>query len=59
MTWTNRFKFSVGLIAVFAIVGGATLVFNQRQLRVDSETATIAASTVQVVTDYPGFITDV
>ncbi|NTV39775.1 MAG: efflux RND transporter periplasmic adaptor subunit [Demequinaceae bacterium] len=58
MTWTNRFKFSVGLIAVFAIVGAATLVFNQRQLRVESETATIAASTVQVVTDYPGFITD-
>ncbi len=59
MTWTNRFKFSIGLIVVFAIVGVATLVFNQRQLRVDSETATIAASTVQVVTDYPGFITEV
>ena len=59
MTWTNRFKFSFGLIVVFAIVGVATLVFNQRQLRVDSETATIAASTVQVVTDYPGFITEV
>jgi multidrug resistance efflux pump len=59
MTWTNRFKFSFGLIAVFAIVGVATLVFNQRQLRVDSETATIAASTVQVVSDYPGFITEV
>ena len=59
MTWTNRFKFSFGLIVVFAIVGAATLVFNQRQLRIDSETATIAASTVQVVTDYPGFITEV
>jgi len=59
MTWTNRFKFSFGLIVVFAIVGAATLVFNQRQLRVDSETGAIAASTVQVVTDYPGFITDV
>jgi len=59
MTWTNRFKFSFGLIVVFAIVGAATLVFNQRQLRVESETGAIAASTVQVVTDYPGFITDV
>lgn len=59
MTWTNRFKFSLGLIVVFAIVGAATLVFNQRQLRVESDTATIAASTVQVVTDYPGFITAV
>jgi len=59
MTWTNRFKFSFGLIVVLAIVGAATLVFNQRQLRVESQTATISASTVQVVTDYPGFITEV
>lgn len=59
MTWTNRFKFGFGLIAVLVIVAGATLVFNQRQLRVESETATISASTVQVVTDYPGFITEV
>lgn len=59
MTWTNRFKFSFGLIVVFAIVGAATLVFNQRQLRVESETATIAASTVAVATEYPGFITEV
>ena len=59
MTWTNRFKFSFGLIVVLVVVAAATLVFNQRQLRVESQTATIAASTVQVVTDYPGFITDV
>lgn len=59
MTWTNRFKFSFGLIVVFAIVGAATLVFNQRQLRVESETATISASTVVVATEYPGFITEV
>lgn len=59
MTWTNRFKFTFGLIVVFVIVGAATLVFNQRQLRVDSETAMISASTVEVVTQYPGFITEV
>ena len=59
MTWGNRFKFFFGLIVVFAIVGAATLVFNQRQLRVESQTATIAATTMQVVTDYPGFVTKV
>lgn len=59
MTWTNRFKFFFGLMLVFVLVAVATLVFNQRQLRVDSESATVSASTVQIVSDYPGFITDV
>lgn len=59
MTWANRFKFTFGLIAVLGIVRAATLVFNQRQTRVDSETATIAAATIQVGSDYSGLVTEV
>jgi multidrug resistance efflux pump len=59
MTWTNRFKFTLGLFFVLALVAAATLVFNQRQSRVDSSTATIAASTVQVGSDYSGLVTSV
>lgn len=59
MTWANRFKFTLGLFFVLVVVSAATLVFNQRQSRVDSSTATIAARTVEVGSDYSGLITSV
>ena len=56
MTWGGRFKLIVGIIAVLIVVAGATLVFNQRQNRVDSVTATIGANSVGVGTDYGGLV---
>ncbi len=57
MTWANRLKLLFGLVIVVVAVIAATLVFNQRQLRVDSTSATIAANEVNSGTDYGGYVT--
>ncbi len=58
MTWLNRLKLLLGLGVVVTIVVASTLVFNQRQLRVDSTSATIAAAEVHAGTDYGGYVSE-
>jgi biotin carboxyl carrier protein len=57
MTWINRLKLLGGLIAVVALVGVFTLVFNQRQNEVQSTSASITADAYAVGTDYGGTVT--
>lgn len=57
MTWLNRLKLVGGLIAVTALVGAFTLVFNQRQNGVQSTSASITADSYTVGTDYGGTVT--
>lgn len=57
MTWANRFRLLVGLIVVVAIVAACTLIFNQRQHRAQSTSATIVAQSYPVGTDYGGIVT--
>lgn len=56
MTWINRLKLVVGLIAVVVVVAAFTVVFNQRQHRVVSTSATIVAQSYPVGTDYAGIV---
>lgn len=56
MTWANRIRLFLGLAAVLVIVGACTLAFNQRQLRADSTSASIAADEYSVGTIYAGTI---
>ncbi|WNM24161.1 HlyD family efflux transporter periplasmic adaptor subunit [Demequina capsici] len=57
MTWGNRFKLLLSFTMVLGIVAAATLLFNQRELRVDSTTASIEAAAIDVGTDYGGLVT--
>lgn len=57
MTWASRMKFLFGLILVLAIVAAGTLVFNQRELRVDSESAAIESATIAVGAEHGGLVT--
>jgi len=57
MTWINRLKLFGGLLAVVALVGAFTLVFNQRQNEVQSTSASITADSYTVGTDYGGTVT--
>lgn len=56
MTWPNRIRLFVGLVVVLALVGGGTLVFTQRQARVESDTAAITAEQFAVGAPYPGIV---
>lgn len=56
MTWTKRFQLLFGTLLVLVLVAAATLVFNQRQTRVESVTAAIEADTYGVGTDYSGLV---
>lgn len=58
MTWKNRFKLFVGLIAVVAVVGVFTVVFNQRQSSVTSASASIQAERYPVGMDYGGTLSE-
>jgi len=58
MTWANRFKLFVGLVAVVGIVSVLTLVFNQRQAQVMSASASIQAAEYPVGSDYGGTVLD-
>ena len=56
MTWTNRIKLFLGLVAVLLTVAAATVIFNQRQSQVLSTTAQIEAEHYDVGTDYGGLV---
>ena len=56
MTMVNRLRLLAGLLAVVAIVAALTLVFNQRQTRAASLTATIGADTYLVGAAYGGTV---
>ncbi|ANP73362.1 HlyD family efflux transporter periplasmic adaptor subunit [Cryobacterium arcticum] len=58
MTWTNRFKLFFGLIGVVGVVAVLTLVFNQRQAQVMSDSASIEAAEFPVGSDYGGTVVD-
>ncbi|TFD88007.1 biotin/lipoyl-binding protein [Cryobacterium lactosi] len=58
MTWANRFKLLIGLVAVVGIVAVLTLVFNQRQAQVMSASASIQAAEYPVGSDYGGTVLD-
>ena len=56
MTWTNRLRLLGGVFGVILIVAVLTLIFNQRQTKVASVTATVAADTYQVGSAYGGTV---
>lgn len=58
MTWMNRLKLCVGLIAVFVIVAVGTLIFNQRQNTAHSQSASLVAEEYVVGVDYGGTVTE-
>ena len=58
MTWATRFKLFVGVLMVLVVVAGLTVVFNQRQSRVTSTSASIEAKRYPVGIDYGGTVTD-
>jgi multidrug resistance efflux pump len=57
MTWKNRIKLAIGILAVFALVAGLTVVFNQRQSQVASDSASIESTRIPVGIDYGGTVT--
>lgn len=57
MTWGNRLRMAAGILCVLVLVAAFTVVFNQRQQRVLSTSATIAAESFPVGTDYGGIVT--
>lgn len=56
MTWKNRSKLILGMLAVLVIVAVSTVIFNQRQLKAVSMSATIEAESYPVGTDYGGIV---
>ena len=58
MTWANRIRLLFGLVALVAVVAACTIVFNQRQLRAESTTASIAAEEFSVGSIYAGTVTE-
>ncbi|MCU1544495.1 MAG: biotin attachment protein [Microbacteriaceae bacterium] len=57
MTWKNRIKLFVGFVAVLTVVASLTVVFNQRQSQVPSNSASIEAKRYPVGIDYGGTVT--
>lgn len=58
MTWTNRLRLGAGVLAVLFLVAVLTVVFNQRQSRAASLTATVAADTYAVGAAYGGTVVE-
>jgi len=58
MTWRNRLRLLVGLLSVFVLVAGLTIVFTQRQAQVASTSASIEAERYPVGIDYGGTVID-
>lgn len=56
MTWRNRIRLVIGVLAIVAIVGALTVIFSQRKGETDSSTASIEAISFPVGTDYPGTV---
>lgn len=57
MTWANRFRLWGGVLVVILVMAALTLLYNQRQSRVASVTATVEAPTAQVGSNYSGVLT--
>ena len=57
MTWVNRLRLFGGVLGVILIVAVLTLIFNQRQTKTASLTATVAADTYDVGAAYGGTVT--
>ncbi len=57
MTWRNRLKLLIGVIAVLLIVGTSTYVFTLRQGQAVSMSAQVEAQTYDVGADYAGVVT--
>lgn len=57
MTWTNRIRLLGGLLGVVLLVAVLTLVFNQRQTKAASLSATVAADQYEVGAAYGGTVT--
>ncbi len=57
MTWRNRLKLLIGVIAVLLIVSTATYVFTLRQGQAVSVSAHVEAQTYDVGADYAGVVT--
>jgi multidrug efflux pump subunit AcrA (membrane-fusion protein) len=58
MTWVNRLRLFGGLLGVLLLVAVLTLIFNQRQTKVASLTATVAADSYDVGAAYGGTVID-
>ena len=58
MTWGNRFRLLIGILAVLLICGVLTLVVNQRERQAFSSNATVEAVQYQVGSDYGGIMVD-
>ena len=56
MTWINRLRLAAGLLGVILLVAALTLIFNQRQTKVSSVTATVAADSYDVGGAYGGTV---
>jgi multidrug resistance efflux pump len=56
MTWTNRIRLAAGVLAVLLLVAALTVIFNQRQSRAASLSATVAADTYAVGAAYGGTV---
>jgi multidrug resistance efflux pump len=56
VTWGNRIRLALGLVLVLVLVAASTIVFNQRQHRAQSMTASIVAQSFPVGTDYGGIV---
>jgi multidrug resistance efflux pump len=57
MTWINRLRLFAGLLGVVLIVAVLTLIFNQRQTKAASQSATIGADAYDVGAAYGGTVT--
>lgn len=58
MTWVNRLRLFAGFLGVLVVVGGLTLVFNQRQNQITSYSGQVSAEVYTVGADHPGTIID-
>jgi multidrug resistance efflux pump len=56
MTWINRLRLFGGVLGVLIVVAALTLVFNQRQTKVNSLDATVATDTYDVGAAYGGTV---
>jgi multidrug resistance efflux pump len=56
MTWTNRLRLFGGILGVLLVVAVLTLIFNQRQTKATSLTATVSADTYDVGAAYGGTV---
>jgi multidrug resistance efflux pump len=56
MTWVNRLRLFGGILGVLLVIAVLTLIFNQRQTKATSLTATVAADSYDVGAAYGGTV---